>query len=190
MEAKKRKLKELKYMVIKSKIIVCIFFLCLGLSAKGQMRLEGRDLELHEIAFTKKFIRSFMDDSIPNMAKAFGMNNEWHVLCVNFLKPTDTIFIYPRHLKYGITEWFLYTHKGDIIGYFVKDKVRVLVLCEDIPKYKKYFKKKKKKVTLHIECNFPSNEAEFPYKEYSFNPKDKSIKLIEENIPQGELLLW
>lgn len=174
---------------MKTNRLLFVFFLFICISAKGQMRQEGRDLVLHEISFKKKFVRTFMNDSIQDMTKQFGMNNEKDVLCVYFRKETDTILFWPRNRKYGITEWFLDWHFDHIIGYYKKDDVRVLVLCEDLKKYKGYFKEKKNNITLHIENHAPSNEAGFVYKKYIIY-NNKSMSLIEENIPQKKVWFW
>ena len=161
----------------------------ISLPIEGQIRHGGRDLALHEISFKKKFVRTFMNDSIQDMVKEFGMNNEQDVLCVYFRKDPDRILFWPRNLKYGITEWFLNSHINHILGYYKKDDVRVLVLCEDANKFANYFKIKKKTITLHIENHAPSNEAELVYKEYMIY-KNKSMSLIDENIPQREVWFW
>ena len=152
------------------------------------MRKEGRDLVLHEISFSKKFVRTFINDSIKDMAKEFGMNNERDVLCVYFRKGTDTILFWPRNRKFGISEWFLLHHLNHIVGYYKKDDVRVLVLCEDINKYAGYFRTKKKMTTLRVEDYAPTNEAEFIYKEYTIN-SDKSLTLAKKNIKEN-VFFW
>ena len=174
---------------MKTNRLLFVFFLFICISAKGQMRQEGRDLVLHEISFSKKFVRSFMNDSIQDMTKQFGMNNEKDVLCVYFRKETDTILFWPRSLQYGITEWFLYWHIDHIIGYYKKDDVRVLVLCEDLKKYKGYFKVKNKSITLHVKAYAPTNETEFVYKKYTIR-SNKSMILTKENIPNRKVFFY
>ena len=169
--------------------LLFVLFLFICISVKGQMREEGRDLVLHEISFSKKFVRSFMNDSIQDMSKAFGMNNEKDVLCVYFRKEKDTIVFWPRNLKYGITEWFLYWHIDHIIGYYKKDDVRVLVLCEDLHKYKGYFKIKKKAITLHVEDHVPTNEELYVDKVYTIH-SNKSMTLTKEVIPSTKVLFY
>lgn len=174
---------------MKTNRLLFVLFLFICFSIKGQMREEGRDLVLHEISFTKKFVKSFMKDSIQDMTKEFGMSNEKDVLCVYFKKNPDTIHFWPRNLKLGITEWFLYWHIDHIIGYYKKDDVRVLVLCEDRNRYKGFFKTKKKTITLHVEDYPPSNEELYVCKEYTIH-SNKSMTLTKEIIPSMKVLFY
>ena len=168
-------------------LTILSLFVCISIS--GQTTDEGRNLELHEISFTNKFLKSFMKDSIQNMAMDFRMNNELDVLCIYFRKEKDTILFWPRSRQYGITEWFLSFHINHIVGYYEKGGVWVLVLCEDTNKYAGYFKIKKHTITLHIEDRSPSNEPEFVFKEYSIQ-SNKPMSLVKENLPKRKVLFW
>lgn len=154
-------------------IVVCTF--CQGQSIKQDLKIE-----LNRITFCDSDLRECINHYIPEIIQKCSFNKEKEVLCMKFLDKSPLLSFFPKSKVVGLTEWF-FEKNSDVIGYFMKDEVTVIVLGENAYKYSVKKKRKGKRVLWPIDYP-PILDGVYPYWLFSLN--DSPIKLVEESFPQ------
>ena len=154
-------------------LVVCTF--CQGQSVKQNMKIE-----LNKITLCNSDLQECINHYIPKIIQKCSLNKEKEVLCMKFLDKSPLLSFLPKSNVVGLTEWF-FENNSDVIGYFKKDGVTIIVLGENAYKYSVKKKRKGKKVLWPIDYP-PIIDGVYPY--WLFSLEESPIKLLEESCPQ------
>lgn len=166
-------------------IIILILLYCIPIN--GQVMLQGNNIiseegsyfiSLPKIRICDNDVQEIVKAYIPIIKSKCEMHVNKDIICMDILILEDNrkyVNMYPISLDYGIPQWVSRPVEG--IGYFIANKVIVVLLKDETMSYK--YTNLKKRRNYQISTIFPFEDGDSPI--WMFYVNDSTIE-VEEHL--------